>query len=147
MTKQKLLIFLVTGLICTNLLLVGFLFFRRMHHPPQPKHLIIDKLKFDGEQIQKFESNIKTHRDKVKEEEKKILSLKNELYSNLSKSQSNVNDSLINEISKVTASLENIHISHFKEIKSICRENQLSAYEELTKEFSGLFNTRRRKKH
>ena len=148
MTKNKLLTFLVIGLICSNLILVGFLFFRRMHHPPRPKHLIIEKLKFDKEQIQKFESIIKIHRDKVMEEENKILSIKKELYGNLGTNvQPSVNDSLVNEISKVTTGIENIHLNHFREIKSLCKENQIAAYNDLTKEFSDLFNRGRRKKH
>ncbi|MFA7273925.1 MAG: hypothetical protein WC044_08650 [Crocinitomicaceae bacterium] len=142
MNKNKFYILIIVFLLVSNLLLVGFMVFRR---PPNaggdhPKFVIIERLHFDKKQIYQFEELIKIHRANIEERSEEIKKAKNELYSGLSGSSNmEKTDSLFHVIAKTQAEIEKIHFNHFKEIQSICHPNQLEDYKELTGEIAQLF--------
>lgn len=148
MNKNRLLIFLIAGLLISNILLVVFMMKGRgpgHHGPPPPHHggprdLIIERLHFDDTQIQQFEKLIQEHRKNLREQDEALLTIKNTLYSNL-KSEENktVTDSLINSMVAIQNKIEHIHYSHFGDIKKLCKPEQLEDFNELASELSRLF--------
>lgn len=148
MNKNRLLIFLIAGLLISNILLVIFMMKGRGpgHHGPPPHHrggpreLIIERLHFDEAQMEQFEKLIHEHRKNVNAEDESLLNIKNTLYNNL-KSEENkeVTDSLINEMVTIQNKIEHIHYSHFGDIKKLCKPEQMKDFNELATELSRLF--------
>lgn len=142
MNKNKLLIFLIAGLLASNILLVVFMIKGKGHpHRPMPREIIIERLHFDATQISQYDALIKNHRESITEKERALMDLKNNLYATL-KSEENktLTDSLINGISSVQNQIEHIHYSHFIDIKKICKAEQLNNFNELANELSRLFS-------
>lgn len=147
MTKTKALYLLVGMLFTANIgLMVWTLkskkgkgpLHERRHHGP--KHLIAKKLNFSENQITEYEELIKQHRKSVQTVENKIRTKKNTLYTQLnSDSVTAEKEILLSEIGVLHSELELIHFHHFRAIKAICTEGQLTAYEKLTVELSTLF--------
>jgi protein CpxP len=147
MNKNKLLIFLIAGLLISNILLVIFMIKGRGtgHHGPPPRHggprdLIIERLHFDEAQVQQFEKLIQEHQKNLRTEDEALMTIKNTLYINL-KSEENktVTDSLINSMVTIQNKIEHVHYSHFQDIKKICKPEQLEDFNELASELSRLF--------
>ena len=70
MNKLKLLTYSVIGLLLLNVGIICFLFFSRPNRNPEqnnrrPKEIIIEKLHFDANQIDKYESIIKMYKDQI----------------------------------------------------------------------------------
>lgn len=147
MNKNKLLIFLIAGLLISNILLVVFMLKGRGpgHGPPPfhrggPRDLIIERLHFDEAQVQQFEKLIQEHQKNLRTEDEALMTIKNTLYSNL-KSEENktVTDSLINSMVAIQNKIEHVHYSHFQDIKKLCKPEQLEDFNELASELSRLF--------
>lgn len=147
MNKNKLLIFLVAGLLLSNILLIVFMMKGRgpgHHGPPPPgvgpRKIIIERLHFDEVQVQQYENLIKEHRKRINSEDQLLLNLKNSLYSNL-KSEENkaVTDSLINQMTIIQNRIEHIHYAHFEDIKNLCKPEQMNDFIELADDLSQLF--------
>ena len=148
MSKIKLLSIISITLLITNLSLVGYMFIQKGKLPKGegPRNLIIEKLGFDEIQTQAYDKLIDWHRHEIRNTEELILSVKNELYNHLSNdSDTAICDSLIHEIGNLQISIERIHLKHFKDIKSICKKEQLPAFEKLTGELAKLFTKGRPK--
>jgi protein CpxP len=141
MTKRILNRVLIAVLLISNLLLLGFIFFSKPPHPPRPKHIIVKKLSFDKGQIAKYESLIKTHQEGIMQLEAKMKASKTALYKSLLKNEDNpTNDSLFAELGNTQIEIEKLHYQHFREIKKICRTEQIPAFEALSGELVNLFN-------
>jgi hypothetical protein len=143
MNKVKVLSIVSIGLLLTNLMLVAFIVLRQ---PPGPRHhegprdIIIEKLHFNEAQVRDYDSLIKGHRSAIKTSQDQIMSLKNQLYSTLLKENQNaVKDSIISQINQMQAKIEQIHYSHFEDIRHLCKNEQLANFEQLTMEIAGLF--------
>ncbi|WP_332452945.1 hypothetical protein [Chryseobacterium aquaticum] len=140
MTKNRFYIFIIIGLLISNMLLVAFILLKK---PPQhsgPRNLIIERLKFDENQIQQYDELISQHRMQIREKRHEMTDLKTRYYS-LLKSEDNKNgDSLINEIGKLSMETEKINYKHFQDIKRICRPDQMKNFDNLIDDFENLFN-------
>lgn len=146
MNKSRLSVFLIIGLLCTNLMLVFFLFFRGPHHP-NPKQKIIKCLNFDKDQVSKYEKLVHLHRDEVIKMDKEIFNLKQKLYATLASQENPIMlDSLSTEIGKIQKEIELLHYQHFEDIKKICTKEQIPVFNELTKEFGRMFSRKPPKK-
>jgi protein CpxP len=149
MKRETFLIVVIVALLLSNILLIGFLVVRPkpMHGPDGPKHKIIEKLNFDADQIGAYEELISVHRKEIENLNNDILEDKKTLYSYLNQDNkaSNV-DSLITAISLLQSQVEKTHYNHFKDIRSLCKPNQLKNYEELTTEISQLFSFQKPKR-
>lgn len=143
MNKKTFAIALILILVLCNIVMAWFLI-KPKHHfflPDQPKNIIIKKLKLDQSQLKQYESLIDIHRKRVKERDLKIMDLKNKLYVNLKNNiDSNHINILIDSIAKAQAEIEHIHYYHFVDIKSLCNENQLNDFNQLTLELAKIFN-------
>lgn len=148
MSKIKLLTIAVIGLLLVNLGFVAFLFFKKPPHKPKgrppmgqagPKKIIIDRLDFDKEQVAQYDQLIKEHQVAIKSLEDSIKYAKNDLYRSLTDENNTGKDSLIANLGLLQRQIELTHYQHFESIKKICHPDQLTYFNELTKELARFF--------
>ncbi|KQK26533.1 hypothetical protein AR438_04600 [Chryseobacterium aquaticum] len=140
MTKNRFYIFIIIGLLISNMLLVAFILLKK---PPQhsgPRNLIIERLKFDENQIQQYDELISQHRRQIGEKRHEMTDLKTQYYSLLKNEDKKNGDLLINEIGKLSMETEKINYKHFQDIKRICRPDQMKNFDNLIDDFENLFN-------
>lgn len=147
MNRTKFLYGVIAVLGIVNLTLLYFVFDIKgqRFHPDKPKNEIIKRLKFDEKQIAEYELTISEHRKNMHNLGRQIQDLKQELYSQLIKNQQDSStNNIILLISEKQRELEFVHYNHFLEIKSICRQDQINEYEQLTKDLSDIFRFNKR---
>ena len=114
MTKIKLLTIAVVGLLSMNILMVSWFFAQKPANndsssfpkpPVGPKMIIIGQLKFDQNQIAKYEVLIKQHRLMIRNLNDTISVTKNALYETLKNENVKGQDSLIEKIASAHFSL------------------------------------------
>jgi hypothetical protein len=146
MNRRKVLSVGVITLLVVNLICIAYLFLnkkpvRKGMRQKGPKEMIIKKLNFDESQKVQFQKAISTHRKKVRKIQDRLQIEKQRFFvSNNDK----VSDSISIIIGNLHADLNGIHKSHFKDIKEICKEDQLEAYEELLKNIGRTFGPPRK---
>jgi len=144
MSKIKIISFAAVGLLVLNLALIAVLFTHKKHGPlpaERPRNIIIEKLKFDDDQIKEYDKLIIEHRSAIEKQEKEILSNKNRLYSSLSgNTDSLLVISLEQQLGLLQIGIEQIHYKHFQQIKNLCRPDQLDPFNELMKNVSAIFS-------
>ncbi|MFT4969093.1 MAG: protein CpxP [Chitinophagales bacterium] len=132
-------------MLCLNLALLAFIFFGR--HPRRghegPKAQIIERLEFDQEQIDAYEVLIKEHQLEVQKLNEYINGLKSELYEYLSQEDQEMSDSILQLIGEKKMQKEQLHFTHFLDLKNLCNENQMDLFTLLEKDLVKLFS----KKH
>jgi len=120
MNKIKLLYIVIIGLLALNIATLGFFF---MHAPERnhrkPQEIIIEKLHFDKNQQEQYESIIHWHKTRIHDLDAKFRNTKENLYHILSQSTVDINkkDSLINVLGIYQKEIEKTHFQHFEEIK------------------------------
>lgn len=123
------------------LMLNAFLMFKLYSGEPRmnrhsrmegPRNRIIQKLNFDEDQKEQFKLLMKEHHQNISEKDQKIMRLKKEILENLSQDTLLDLGSKYKAIGDLQAQIEAIHFNHFLEIKKMCREDQLSDFEELS---------------
>lgn len=141
MTKNRFYIFIIVGLLISNLLLIVFMLMRKPPHHSGPRDLIIEQLHFDENQVRQYDGLIQQHRMQIREKEHEIINLKTQYYLLLNqKNQQKKGDSLITEIGKLSAETEKINFKHFQDIKKICKPDQIKYFNELIGDLESLFN-------
>lgn len=154
MDKIKLLTYSVIGLLLLNVGIICFLFFSRPfrifeENHRRPKEIIVEKLHFDANQIEKYESIIRIYKDKIDSLDAVNREIKSELYSQLKLPVINTiaKDSLITLFLTNQKHIEELHFKHFQDIKSICKTTQLENFNALTQELGKLFSNQNNKPH
>jgi periplasmic protein CpxP/Spy len=151
MSKIKLLSIAVIGLLILNLCIVSFLFLRKPLRPHDrsngrppfehggPRNEIIEGLRFDSVQVRKYEILIDEHQESIKALNDSVRNVKSMLYQTLNAENNTAKDSLIEKLGSLQISIERTHYEHFAEIKKLCKPDQLSDFEALTKRLAGFF--------
>ena len=154
MNKIKLLTYSVIGLLLLNVGIIGFLFFSRPNRNPEvnhrkPKEFISEKLHFDANQNEKYESIIPIYKDKIDSLDAINRKLKSELYSQLKLQVVNSarKDSIITLFLANQKQIEQLHFKHFLDIKNICKASQLNDFNALTQELGKMFSNQNSKPH
>lgn len=146
MSKTKLLTLFVIGLLLSNVAVILFMQFAKPRHSghERPKNHIIKTLHLNENQILQYDELIKLHQKNIGAKESSISRLKNQLYSGLTgEISAEQRDSLLIELGKIQSDIEIIHYKHFEDIRSLCGEEQLKYFGELSKELSELFSDKR----
>ena len=108
-----------------------------------PRNEIIDRLHFDAAQVTQYDSLIVTHRKMVGEKEKEIRGLRTALFMGVSDGiDSKLKDSWIRQIGVLHADIQQIHYSHFLDIRRICKPEQQKDFALLTKDLANMFRGR-----
>ncbi len=150
MDKSRFYLLIILGLLLSNGMLVGYLFRNGGDRPsPPPRHdrmhrgprdIIIRRLGFDDEQVAKYDELIKWHRHEIDNADEQIIKLKNTLYLGLTKpTDTSQTDSMIYEIAGVRKHIEEVHYNHFLDIRALCKPEQLTEFDELTRDMASLF--------
>lgn len=157
MSKLKLLSIAVIGLFVINIGIVGFLLMKkppmpRGGRPPMgqdgrppmnqegPKKMIIERLHFDNQQVAAYEKLIEAHQASVKLLSDSVKIAKNNLYQSLQSETFTGKDSLVSQLGALQRQIELLHYNHFTDLKKICQLDQMSYYNELTKELARFFD-------
>lgn len=147
MNKIKLLTFSVIGLLFLNIGVICFLYFSRPtdrndRFNPKPREIISEKLHFDSNQIKSYDQLIEIHKFKIDSLNTKSKELKFELYSQLKLATINnaEKNRLINELINNQKEIENTYFQHFLDIKSLCKKDQIEAFNSLTDELGKMFS-------
>ncbi len=143
MKKTTLLAASVVLLLLLNIATLGSIWFRHAPGPPrrpQPREVIICKLHLDKEQKQKYDALIKEHHKEISGIDLKIRKNKQRLYELLADgSPEDKSQALIDSINACQKKIEQVHLKHFRDIRSLCRLDQLGYYNELAPELPRLF--------
>lgn len=142
MNRLKLLKISVVVLVIINLILVTVVFIGGKHHPPRhhnEKQIIIERLGLNNDQIDIFEYSIEQHIHAIQKQEKELKRLKKELYLTLKTDDVGREKELLKELMVVKKEIESIHLNHFKEIKSLCTDEQLPKFDVLTEDLAKIF--------
>jgi len=142
MKKITVLTAISIGLLAVNIVLIWMVFARRPMPlgGEGPRNIIIEKLGFDENQSKEYDKLIAVHKSEIRKSDGQLMELKNKLYSTLiSDGQKSGKDSLIMEISTIQQKIENIHYSHFQDIKKLCKPEQLKAFDALCDDLTKLF--------
>ena len=143
MNRTKFLAFIIVALLISNFMLIWHITKRPPHPGPGhggPRNAIIEKLHFDEEQIKKYDVLIDEHRAVVRENDQKIMHLKNSLYALVDSSVNNAEkDSVMLALAEAQANIEKAHFRHFQDIRRLCRDEQLDEFRELMDEIASLF--------
>ena len=148
MNKQKLLTISVLFLLLINLLQMSFIVMGNsgvLISKETPREMIIERLKFDDNQIGGYDTLIKENQQRIKFANRRIELLKMELYQTLASDTVSAKDSLFREILNVRARIERINYEHFESIKKLCKPAQIEAFNQLTSDLDHIFSTYQKK--
>lgn len=112
--------------------------------PEGPKDEIIEKLKFDSEQIEIYELLIVKHRLAIKNNKEQNKETKVKLYNLLKGEDYSLKTSLIANLEKLNTEIEHLNFNHFVDIKEICNPEQRDDFNKLTEELGKLFEKSRK---
>lgn len=142
----------IVGLCVVNIGLMAFILFKSQDPqrtgppgmPPEdrPRHLIIQKLSFNDQQVAAYDELIYAHRDTIRQLERKIMDTKNKLYGTLV--NGGAKDTLVAELAALQQQIETVHYNHFIDIKKLCRPEQQQKFNELTRELAEYFRPHKR---
>ena len=146
MSKNKFYLIVIIALLVSNGVALFFLTqkdSRRGTHK-SPKEIIVERLDFDEEQEAQYIGLILEHREVTKDLMDAILANRNTLYVTLSaKTSAEERDFIVSEIVALQAELEQLNVSHLKDIKALCNDNQLDRFDNLTQDMAKLFGKRK----
>jgi len=141
MKKEKLLVIGIVGLLILNLGTLGFLFLGQRNSfpmgrpkgPPPVDKIIIEGLKLDETQIDKFEQLKKEHRHGMEDFELQNKVLHDAYFEKLKSDSINKNDLqvLLTKISYLAVYRDSITFDHFRKIRFICNANQKASFDKL----------------
>lgn len=104
-----------------------------MNEKKADRNVLIEQLNLSDEQIKKFEESKLSTREKVRNLNDEMRSLKDEYFGNIS---NNVQDSamiksLLEKISEKQKQLESETYNHFRRLRSICDDKQKEKYDKI----------------
>lgn len=152
MKNSKFLRIIVISILVINIVVIAYLLINKgVFHgnkPQKPREILIKKLGFDANQIKQYDVTITKHQNKIRTLDDSIRKTKNELYSRLKESSTEIDtkDSLVTQINNYQKQIEITHYNHFIEIKKICKPEQLEKFNMLTNELSKIFSGKRKPK-
>jgi len=121
--------------------LVGYIFFNRSKAPfgEGPKKIIAERLHFDAQQMADYDKLIAVHRTEIRTQDSLIRQTKNGLYGCLNSNNIVLKDSLENKLGQLQTGVEAVNYNHFLDLKKLCRDDQLSYFNDLVKDLAQLF--------
>lgn len=135
MNKMKFLTISTVLLLVLNVVLITMLIVCKPkgRNPDALKNLAIEKLQLDAPQVEAYEKLIGAHRQAIKAKQDSLRDLKETLYKTLSNdADSTKTNALILEIGAVQEDIEHVHYEHFSQVRQLCKESQLEAFNQLT---------------
>jgi hypothetical protein len=148
--QRKVLLIAITILLTINIVLLSFLLFKKegnskVHNRPDRKAMISNFLKtdigFDQNQLLQYDTASNLYRSKMKSFSESLGANKNNQLKKLV--ESNFNDSIIQQLGDESAAnhktMEANKLIHIRNIRALCKPNQLVAFDSL---FTKVFGKR-----
>ena len=134
-------------MVVVNVALISFMFMNRpgqpSHHgPEQNKHLIIDRLGFNKQQISEYNQLIEAHKTAIAKADDEIMKAKRMLYELLLRDDEVARDKFIDKVNKEQRNIEHVHFNHFKAIQALCNQDQKAEFEKLSKDLGRMFGAK-----
>jgi hypothetical protein len=146
MNKLNVISALAIGLLVINIILIGFNYWPKPPRGEGPRNEIIQRLQLDEQQITTYDTLIQQHRKAIRQLDADMLTIKKELYAQLTKPQDSLlTDSLLSLLASKQLAIESVHFAHFKDIHSLCKPTQEDLFVELTQDLHRLFPRRNMK--
>lgn len=143
MNRTRLYGIATAALLILNIILISFIYVGKIRHRSQegPRDIIIERLHFDEAQVASYDKLIEDHTENIAKQDKAILETKRMLYENIRNAgDTELVSTLENDLGKLQIGVEKINYNHFRDIKNICKENQLAYFNDLMKDITILFN-------
>lgn len=149
MRKDKLLMGIILLLVLLNSATLIIMWVNKPpfppHHPPQhepPGKIIIERLKLDEHQQKEFEKLKKEHHSQMVKLDEQSRELHQNYFTLLEKET--INDSIVDSYEKQLASIteqkEEITFNHFRDLKNICKGNQIQLFNDFVGELGKLLS-------
>jgi periplasmic protein CpxP/Spy len=140
MKKRTLTRIIIAVLILSNAVFI-WLFLCGPRHPKheRPREIIISRLQFTDQQVQKFEVLIQEHRKEIAVEERKIRTAKNNYFSSLKTDNQEIDSASLVMILSAQEKIERAHFKHFQKVRKLCTKQQLPAFNKLMKDIARIF--------
>ncbi len=155
MRKDKLLMVIILVLVLLNTTTLVIMWVNKPPFPPhRPKHerpdkIIIKRLELDEAQQKQFDKLKKAHRSQIVKLEQQSRELHQKYFALLEEDE--VNDSIADayekQLATVTERKEEITFSHFRDLKNICKPEQIELFNNFIGELSKLLARPHRPKH
>ncbi|TAE50816.1 MAG: hypothetical protein EAZ89_11345 [Bacteroidetes bacterium] len=146
MSKTRFLVIAVLVLVALNVATLVTVVLLRPSGPPrgmkmrtEPRTVIIEKLALDPQQVALYDGLVRQHRVAIREKEGALSQCEMALYQLLKVDDPSRRDSLTRRIGDIHEEIAEVHYAHFAELKKLCREEQLPAFEALATNLSQLF--------
>ena len=146
MSKIRFLTLAVALLILLNLgTLAFFLMGRKPPHQSHegPKKIIIERLRFQPDQVAAYEKLIGQHRSAIQEKEQEMAAAKKQLYALLKQDSFPQKEAFVAQINQAQQAIEQIHFNHFFELKALCTPEQQPLFDALTEDLAAYFGPQR----
>lgn len=150
MKKEKLLIIVILVLVLINSATLLMMWMNRPPHPPmhgkgphkRPDKMIIEKLKLDEAQQEKFSGLKEEHHSNMVRIDDELRKIRNSYYGELKKENADsvLTDSLEKKSGQLAIEREKATFDHFLKLKALCKPEQLEDFYKLTEELSEIFS-------
>jgi periplasmic protein CpxP/Spy len=141
MNKTRFLTLAVVGLIALNIGMIAFFLSKKMqpHRGDGPRKIIVERLHFDQKQVGEYEKLIQKHRADIRQKEAELVAARQAIYNQLLDEDYSKNDSLTAQVGRLQTAVEQIHFAHFRDIKSLCRPDQIKDFDALVGDLAAYF--------
>lgn len=130
MNKISTLRFLVLALLILNVITLTF-FLTRKPFPPRPDPGGVQKtLSFSDEQMNKLNLIRENHLTNLREQRDKLNELNSVYFRTLKSNNSLTPDSILTDILVLQKAIYENNYSHLNDIKELCNDNQIKAFDE-----------------
>lgn len=131
MNTSRKIIFLIVALILMNLVLTGFLLFRRPPHPGlEAYHFLVHELQLSDKQEEQYRQLRDDHHAAVTSIRDEMGELRDRLYAGPPEESS----ALIDSIAGLQGEVERITYQHFQALRKICEPRQQERFDEIIAE-------------
>lgn len=141
MNRQRFLFVIIIILVITNLLMLGFIFFKNRPQTSMPLHFRMaaqHTMQLDDRQLQKFVESAENHRRAILNLNKQQQNLLQKYYLPLTDdNQISKTDSLEQAIYQIEKRKLEITYKHFEEVKNQLRPNQMAGYKQFMQKSLG----------
>lgn len=137
MSKEKFLTIAVVFLVLLNLGVLTFLFITRPSHPPEPWRMVVKEVGFNDQQTQQYFALRDAHRNEMHRLDDQFGETLRD-YFDLLKGIPNpsLEDSLLTRLGRIEREKAMITFGHFREVKSLCRPDQVDAFNRILPELT-----------
>jgi periplasmic protein CpxP/Spy len=111
------------------------------HHKRALAELVIKTLNLDTEQQIAYEKLILQHRASIHQLENKRFKTKQAYFQLLNEADDSLKiEETVIKLESIQGEIETTHFKHFKDIRALCKPNQLDSFKTLTHHFSRFFS-------